>query len=202
MKFKPQITNRALVVGLYQTPETADAALKELRHQGFRRSVGMRCSDAGAVTVDAQGIATGVGVVCFALFGLLVGVLLSLGIIEDIRALSGVVSSLAAFALIGALAGWLILRRFAFRVSAETIARFERWILRNESVIIVETDVPESGRALSVFREGEGEAPVVYVFQPECDFEAEPEAQLLRHELPQHNPFRTRKVVFSPIELC
>ena len=186
MKFKRQMANRALVVGLYQTPETADAALKELRRQGFRQSVGLRCSDTGALTLDAKGIPTGVGVICFGVAALLLGVLLllSLGIIGNLRTLANAIPSLAAFALTGAFVGWFILRQFDFRVSAETIARFKRWILRNETIIIVEADVSQSGRALTVFREGEGESPVLYAFQPECDFEAEPEAQLLRHEPP------------------
>lgn len=128
MKFQRTTADRALVAGVFQNPESALAALRELRRQGFWRSETLRGSDNGA---DAQGV-----------------------------------------------------RWPGFRVSEAAIARFKRWVLRNETVVLVETAPGRTGRVLEVLREDKSESPAAYVFQPERRFDAEPESRLLRHEPP------------------
>ena len=75
-------------------------------------------------------------------------------------------------------------RGSAFRVSDDVIVRFKRWVLRNETVVLVETAPQRTGRVLALLREDKGEPPAVYVFQPERAFDSEPESRLIRHEPP------------------
>lgn len=177
------MTNCALVAGFFQNQGGAAVALKKLRREGFRRSVALHSSEEGRVTVDVHGIATGRGALFSGVIGFLIGVLvlLPLGGLSDVSVAS-VLPRLAAFAVIGAVAGWLIFRRLDYRVGEEQIARFKRWILRNETVLLIEVAVPQTGRVLAILRGGEGEPPVTYAFQPECAFESEAETHLLRHE--------------------
>jgi hypothetical protein len=52
MKFQRTTADRALVAGVFQNPDSASIALRELRRQGFWRSVALSGSDSGS---DTQG---------------------------------------------------------------------------------------------------------------------------------------------------
>ncbi len=186
MKFTTSRAGRALVIGFFQSQETGGTALKNLRRDGFRRSAAVHCSGGGEVRVDEHGISVGRGALGSAVIGLLVGMLvLQLrGALMQPGALLGVALPLAAFALAGALAGWGVFRRLDARVDPTEIAKFKRWIVPNETVVLAEVPAEETARVVASLRAGDGEPPVTFSFHASSALELEPEANLLRNEAP------------------
>jgi len=146
----------------------------------------MHCAATGEVRVDEHGIAAGRGALGSALIGLLLGIfaLLPPHLMEHPGAIRGLAMPLAACALVGGLAGWWLFRSLDARVDRAHLAKFKRWIVRNETVVMVE--VPDTGaaRVLTILRAVEGEPPLAFVFHPSSAFDFEPEASLLRKEAP------------------
>ena len=186
MKFTTRRAGRALVIGFFQSQETGGTVLKNLRRDGFRRSAAVHCSGTGEVRVDEHGISVGWGALGSAVIGLLVGMLvLQLrGALVPPGAVLEVALQLAAFALAGGLAGWGVFRRLDARVDPAEMAKFKRWIIPNETVVLAEVPAEETARVVASLRAGEGEPPVTFSFHASSVLDLEPEANLLRNEAP------------------
>jgi cellobiose phosphorylase len=176
----------SLVVGFYQSPELASEALRNLRRDCFCRSAAVLCSNTGEVRVDEYGVPGGRWALWAGLIGLLLAILAlrsSWGMMNP-EAIPKLVFQIATCALAGALAGWLVFRSLAARVHGAHLARFKRWLVRNETVVMVEMPAKETERVLTILHAVEGESPVTFSFLPSSTFDFEPEANLLRHEVP------------------
>jgi cellobiose phosphorylase len=103
--------------------------------------------------------------------------------VADHRA-AGLALLLAAFALAGAITGWIIVQLLREHVDAASLARFTSTILPNETVVLAEVEPSEASRALAILRDVEAEAPVTFGFYPPPPFSVEPTARPLGHELP------------------
>ena len=184
MKFPLTRAERALVVGFYQSRELGGAALKNLRRAGFRRSAAVYCSATGEVGVEERGVSAGCGALAVAAVALISGILLLQ--LRGGSLLAGasleVALQLAGSTLAAALFGWLAFRWLDARVARQHVVRFQRWIVHNESVVLVEVEAGETGRVVTVLREVDGEAPVTFVFHPPAKFDFESEEQLFRKE--------------------
>lgn len=176
----------SLVVGFYQSPDLAAGALQNLRRDCFCRSAAVHCSNTGEVRVDENGVPAGRWALWSGLIGLLLAILALLPsqVTENLETIPGLVLQIAACALAGAFAGWLVFRSLAARVHGAHLARFKRWLVRNETVVMVEVPAQETTRVLTILRAVEGEPPVTYAFLPSSTFDFETESNLLRHEVP------------------
>ena len=186
----------SLVVGFYQSPELAAEALQNLRRDCFCRSAAVHCSNTGEVRVDEYGVPAGRWALWAGLVGLLLAILAlrsSWGMMNP-EAIPKLVFQIAACALAGALAGWLMFRSLAARVHGAHLARFKRWLVRNETVVMVEMPARETERVLTILRAVEGESPVTFSFLPSSTFDFEPEANLLRHEVPSRERLAEKAV--------
>ncbi len=169
------------MVGFFQSSEAGALVLKNLRRDGFRRSAAVHCAGTGEVRVEEHGISAVRGALASAVIGLLIGVLALL----PLRAPGSIfVIALAGCALAGALAGWIYFRWLDARVDAAQIARFQRWIVPGETVVIAEVRAGDTARVVASLRAGEGEAPVTFAFHSPSAFDFEPETALLRNEAP------------------
>jgi uncharacterized membrane protein len=186
MKYSTDRTEHALVIGFYQSPGITGAALMKIRRDGFRRSAAVHCAGTGEVRVDEHGIRAGYGALGAAVIGLLLGILVLLPppVMEHPIAIPGLALQLAACALAGALAGWLVFRSLDARVDAAHLERFRRWMVRNETVVMVEVPAWKAARVLTILRAVEGEPPLTFAFHPSTTFDFEPEANLFRREAP------------------
>lgn len=186
MKSSTSGTDRALVIGLYQSPDTTETALTKLQRDGFRRSAAVHCATTGEVRVDEHGIGAGRGALGSALIGLLLGIvaLLPPQLMEHPGAIPGLALQLAACAVAGGLAGWLVFRSLDARVDTAHLARFKRWMVRSETLVLVEVPPRHAARVLTILRAVVGEPPLTFVFHPSTIFDFEPEAKLLRQEAP------------------
>ena len=186
MKFTTSRAGRALVIGFFQSQETGGTALKNLRRDGFRRSAAVLCSGTGEVRVEEHGISVGRGALGSAVIGLLAGalVLQLRGAFLQPGAFLVVALQLAAFALVGAVAGWGVFRRLDARVDPTQLASFKRWIVRDETVVMAEVPAEDTARVVANLRAVAGEPPVTFTFHAPSAFTFEPEATLLRNEAP------------------
>ncbi len=184
MKFSKNEAERALVTGFYQSPEITGTALTKLRRNGFRRSAAVHCAATGEVRVDEHGIRPGRGAFGTALIGLLIGFLALLPpqVMEHPGAIPELALKLAACTLAGALAGWWLFRSLDARVDGAHLERFKRWMVRNETVVLVEVPARDAARVLTILRAVEAEPPLTFAFHPSTAFDFEPEANLFRKE--------------------
>src|SRR5207245_1214516 len=97
---------------------------------------------------------------------------------------AGLALLLAAFALAGAITGWILVKMLREHVDSASFARFTNTILPNETVVLAEVEASEASRALALLRDVEAEAPVTFGFYPQPPFSVESTARPLSHELP------------------
>src|SRR5881398_1277897 len=89
-----------------------------------------------------------------------------------------------AFALAGALTGWILVRLLQEHVAAASLARCASTILPGETVVLAEVRATETSRLLAIMRDVEAEAPVTFAFHSPSPFSAESTAQPLWDERP------------------
>ena len=63
----------------------------------------------------------------------------------------GLVLPFAAFALAGAITGWILVQLLREHVDSASFARFTNTILPNETVVLAEVQASEPSRALAIF---------------------------------------------------
>lgn len=103
--------------------------------------------------------------------------------------LAGLALLLAAFALLGAISGWVLVRLFREHVNATSLAKFAGTILPNETVVVVEVEASQAPRVLTILRDVDAEAPVTFAFYPPPPFRVEPTTGQLGHELPSSHRY-------------
>ena len=116
--------DRVLVVGIFQSPPTGRAVLKNLYRAGFRRVAAIHAAG-GRPRVEKYGIPMIGGAAAASAFGLAMGAFIfwQRGILADYQ--PGMLTLLlAAFALASALSGWILLRLLQQHVDEKRLAQF------------------------------------------------------------------------------
>jgi len=177
--------DRVLVVGIFQSPKTGRAVLKNLHRARFRRAAAIHASARGRPRVEEHAISAIGGSAAGSVLSLALGAFIfwQRGMLADYRP-AGLVLLLAAFALAGALTGWILVRLLQEDVAAASLARCTSTILPNETVVLAEVEVSEASRLLAILRDVEAEAPVTFAFHSPPPFPFESTARPLGHELP------------------
>ncbi len=185
MRFWRKKDDRVLVVGIFQRSEIGRAVLKNLHRAGFRRAAVIYASSTGRLRVGQPGISVaGVAITALAL-SVAVGAIIfwERGIVTKYGPV-GLALVLITFMLVGALAGWLLVRLRERHVGAASLARCTSTILPGETVVLSEVKPIESSRVLGILRDVEAEAPVTFAFHAPAPFRFKPSARPLGHELP------------------
>jgi hypothetical protein len=177
--------DRVLVVGIFQSVGTGRAVLRNLHRARFRPAAAIHASAKGRQREEEHGISAIGGSAAASVLSLVLGVFIfwERGMLAEHRA-PGLALLLAAFALAGAITGWILVQLFREHVDAESLARFTSTILPNETIVLAEVEASEASRALAILRDVEAEAPVTFGFYPPPPFSVEPTARPLGHELP------------------
>src|SRR5947207_4945127 len=185
MRFWPKKGDRVLVVGIFQSVGTGRAVLQNLHRARFRRAAAIHASAKGRRRVEEHGISVIAGSTAASVLGLALGAFIfwQHGMLADYRPV-GLVLPFAAFALAGAIAGWILIQLLREHVDSESFARFTNTILPNETVVLAEVGASESSRVLAILRGVEAEAPVTFGFHSPPPFPLESTARPLGHELP------------------
>ena len=152
MRFRRTKDDRVLVVGIFQSSEIGRAVLKNLRRAGFRRAASIYCSPAGRLRVGEHGISTVGGAITASALSVAVGAIIfwERGMVAHYRPVE-LALVLIAFMLVGALAGWLLVRLRERHVGAASLARCTSTILPDETVVLAEVKASETSRAAGDF---------------------------------------------------
>src|SRR5438874_2290579 len=157
--------DRVLVVGIFQSPKTGRAVLKNLHRARSRRAAAIHASARGRPRVEEHGISAIGGSATGSVLSLGLGAFIfwQRGMLADYRP-AGLALLLAAFALAGALTGWILVRLLQEHVAAASLARCASTILPGETVVLAEIRATETSRLLAIMRDVEAEAPVTFAF--------------------------------------
>ncbi len=119
MRFWRKNGDRVLVVAIFQSVATGRAVLQNLHRARFRRAAAIHASTKGRQRVEERGISAIGGAAAAAAFGLALGAFIfwQRGMLADYRS-AGLALLLVAFALVGALAGWILVRLLREHVDA------------------------------------------------------------------------------------
>src|SRR5216117_6279 len=185
MRFWRKKAHRVLVVGIFQSVGTGRAVLQNLHRARFRRAAAIHASAKGRQRIEERGISAIGGSAAGSLLILALGAFIfwERGMLADYRP-AGLVLLLAAFALAGAVTGWILVQLLREHVDAASFARFASTILPNETVVLAEVEASEASRVLAILRDVEAEAPVTFGFYPPPPFSVGSTARPLSHELP------------------
>ncbi|PYL61556.1 MAG: hypothetical protein DMF24_06780, partial [Verrucomicrobia bacterium] len=184
MRFRQTKNHRVLVVGIFQSEKTDRTVLKNLYRSGFRRVAAIHASAKGRRRIEENGISATGGAAAASVISLGLGAFTfwQRGMLADYRP-AGLALLLAAFALAGAVIGWILVRLLQEHVDAASFARFTNTILPNEMLVLAEVEVSEASRVLAILRGVEAEAPVTFGFYPPPPFSIDSTARRLSHEL-------------------
>ena len=185
MRFLRKKSDRVLVVGIFQSSEIGRAVLKNLHRAGFRRAAAIYCSSTGRLRVGEHGVLKIGAAITASALSVAVGALIfwQRGMVAHYRPVE-LALVLTAFMLVGALAGWLLVRLGERHVGAASLDRCRSTILPGETVVLSEVKAIETSRLLTILRDVETEAPVTFAFHPPAPFRLKSSARPLGHELP------------------
>ncbi|HEV8619364.1 MAG TPA: hypothetical protein VGQ70_07730, partial [Candidatus Udaeobacter sp.] len=172
-------------MGIFQSPGTGRAVLKNLYRARFRRVAAIHASAGGQTRVEEYGVSAIGGAAASSALGVAIGefIFWQSGILAGSR--PGVLALLlAAFALAGALSGWVLVRLLQEHVDERSLARCASTILPNETLVMAEVEARETARVLVILRDVAEEAPVTFAFHSPPPFRFESTARPLGHELP------------------
>ncbi len=185
MRFWRKNGDRVLVVAIFQSVATGRAVLRNLHRAQFRRAAAIHASTKGRQRVEERGISAIGGSAAASALSLALGafILGQRGMLADYPS-GGMALLFVAFALAGAITGWILVQLFREHVDAASLDRFTSTILPNETVVIAEVEASEASRVLAILRDVEAEAPVTFGFYPPPPFSIELTAPRLGDELP------------------
>jgi len=177
--------DRVLLVGIFQSPGIGRAVLKNLHRARFRRVAAIHASAKRRPRIEEYGVSAIGGAAAASAVALAIGAFIfwQRGLLADYS--PGVLTLLlAAFALAGALSGWILARLLQQHVDEAWLARCESTILPDETVVMAEVEATETARVLEILRDVEAEVPVTFAFHSPPPFSAESTTRRLREERP------------------
>jgi len=179
MRSRRNNDDRILVVGIFQSPETGRAVLKNLRRARFRRAAAIHTSAEGRPRVKQCGVSAIAGATVASTIGLVLGAVVfwQRGILADYRP-GALALLLAVFVLAGAVTSWIIVRLLQQHVDAANLARCSSTILPDETMVMAEVKASEAARVLEVLRDVEADS-VTFAFPPPAPFPVESTTQPL-----------------------
>ncbi|HEX8834067.1 MAG TPA: hypothetical protein VF719_07690, partial [Abditibacteriaceae bacterium] len=174
-----------VVLGFYRDHETAQLAIAALRRRHFVRSAILHKSAEGRIKSGDNDVLPREG----ALVGVIVGLLLALLFFVLQEPLQGYGESLgldarqffsranilpivALFPVVGAAAGFLLARVLDFGVGNRLLARYGRWVVRDETLIVVQAAPEQMALAHELMRETGTEGPKIFVVRSSRDYRA------------------------------
>lgn len=151
------MTEQVILLSFYLSEQDAIRALQQLRHKRFRRSVLINKSAEGRIRTDGISPRHGVfrGVVGGLLCGALAGSIAIL--LRGIYSIAWGCCALIMAPLLGGLTGFIATRRLAIGLSRELVEHYARWLVADETVIIVQNSPEAIGSAIPMLR-GIGES--------------------------------------------
>jgi hypothetical protein len=174
-----------IVLGLFSDQQDAAEVLQEVRRKKYRRSASVHKSQEGRVSIDQNGLSrTQSAILAGSIF-------LVVGIVTGLPAHYLILAS-----LVGILAGGLSRRWLALGLDRKLLARYARWVLSDETLILVEVPAREMTRVVTVLRNRDSR-PATFVVRPGQPFE-----QQLLEEPQRREPLTTERLKLLAVRLA
>ncbi|HEY3309097.1 MAG TPA: glucoamylase family protein [Desulfuromonadaceae bacterium] len=191
------------LIGYFAKRDEARRALRELARQGFRRiALVHRRLDGRVHTTDPFLWRRARGVVLAAcLFGAVGGIVALLLKLLPVRVISTPLTLILACAAIGALVGFLRLRRSKYGVQPGVMRDHARWLISGESVLILQAPVGSLQRPVALLRESSDIPPALFVMHPKRERRAEargPAVKLSPTQIQEHAQRHAREQQVDP----
>lgn len=173
---------QGIVLGFYQDRSAATAALRALRRRWHRRSAAIYRTQDDHILIDDYEVPPTFGALLGGLAGLPVGMLVALVILPLLahRTFDNPSLIVLVFTLFGALAGALLARLLQWGISGNILSRYRRWVVRNETLIVVQVRPRDMERVLETLRQVPGSVPITFAFHPENILATQPKEELYR----------------------
>src|SRR5260370_3617241 len=177
--------DRVLVVGIFQSRGIGRAVLKNLNRARFGCIAAIHALAKRRPRIEECGVSAIGGAAAAAAVALAIGAFIfwQRGILADYRP-GALTMLLAAFALAGALSGWILVWLLHQHVDEARLARCASTILPDETGVMAEVEASETARVLEILRDVEAEAPVTFAFHSPPPFSAESTTRRLREQRP------------------
>ena len=164
------MTDLGSLISFYSTREDSSAAMRQLQRRGFGRVAMIHKSRQGRIRIwnvwPLQKALLGSG------GGLSLGALIGLLAVALTPITSGVPAQLVVGVsmVIGGVAGWLLAPWIQLGVDTQTVEKHARWLVPDETVLILQGKVPSLSLALAVLRRIGENQPSIYPFHPRRSF--------------------------------
>jgi len=140
-----------LGLAFYTRPPDSAALFRELSLRGLRRASLISRSGDDRIQVRKLGPGSLQWVLFLISLGILVGIILGVGF-----------QALLLIALLSAGLGWIIGRRLGSGVSRRLVRQYQRWVLRDETLVLVDATGRDLEQALQVFQSTEERFPAIF----------------------------------------
>ncbi|HLZ10727.1 MAG TPA: hypothetical protein VKT80_19225, partial [Chloroflexota bacterium] len=161
------ITSPTVVLGFYFDRKTSARVLRDVRRNGWRRSVLLSRSEDPQVPVGGHDVLTRAALVDIALSSLGALLLIEL-IVVNLTGLfppAAIPVAIVLWAVGLALVTIGAYRYFGSRLSPDAIRQYRRWILPGESLIIVQVPLERAGPVMDLLRPADGSEPSTFVIR-------------------------------------
>ncbi|HEX2513965.1 MAG TPA: hypothetical protein VH257_04615, partial [Chloroflexota bacterium] len=159
----------ATVLAFYQDHESALQALRQVGRAKFRRAAAIQHLQAGRIAVTDNDVPPVLGAfmgVAVALAVLIVYASLSSPLVpaagSGLRLVVAVV-----LAAVGGLVGYVLARLIDFGVDQRSLARLQRLVMPQETLLVVQTSPARGAEVLTLLRRGSGAEPTTFVLRPQ-----------------------------------
>ncbi|HVR73936.1 MAG TPA: hypothetical protein VMT52_06365, partial [Planctomycetota bacterium] len=170
-----------LVVGVFSDGEDIVPVLAELRRRGLRRSAALTKNAEGQLRRHQNGLTSGFFIALGAALGGTLGTVAAGALFPHLSEGQMDFASLfvvLAFALLGGVSAALIHRAAGGGVPRRLLRPYERWLLRDEAFVIVQSGVRHMRRALDVLQSS-ARSPAVFVVRPQRSSDRNPAKDIL-----------------------
>src|SRR2546421_7835388 len=176
---------RGIAVGLYQNEQAAAEVLRELRQRRFRRSAFLQLTRDGKLTVRDYDVSPLVAALWGAVAGLLFALVFYFAYLPAIFESQNVnpVLLVGILSLAGATLGALLASVLDLGVDDALLARYREWLVKGDTMILVQADPGDLHRVLELLRRAKGGPPLSFAFHPDEKPDRRPDEELLRRRL-------------------
>ncbi|MCG3181695.1 MAG: hypothetical protein BIFFINMI_04094 [Phycisphaerae bacterium] len=156
-----------ILLCFYANREDADEAIRQLRRKRFRRAALIGSSADGKLSIDQITARHG------ALWGVIAGLLIgpAVGLVwMDLEHLFLHLMGLLVLVLpglVGLIGGWLFVRLLNPGVYDSILQKYARWLVAEETVLIVQATAESMGQAIALIRTMGDTQPTVFALHPE-----------------------------------
>lgn len=175
-----------LVLGFYQNFSITSSVLRRLSQSGFYHSARVHHTHEGELHIDAPSMKPWIQT--FAILG----ILFSAFFLASLFLFSFAISVIPLILLLTLVSIFLWKFGFSWGVDQEILTRYKRWVIRDETLVLVQVERRHVSQVMKILREVETDQPISFVIKAESTYdlisqmERQPTEPLTIEQLKEH----------------